>query len=112
MTNTTNSPVSKEQFLNGLTATQRANSLAIFNQIYVCHELTSREENILYLTYLWKNDFVLEGPSGLKDFHPAVMDVTLTDFELTIELPVGDEGGMNLDITYDFYGIEDLIKMV
>jgi hypothetical protein len=111
MTHTINTPMSKADFLSGLTANQRANFIAHFDKIYVCEALTDGEENILYLAYLWKNGFVVEEPSGNKMLHTAVKDVTFEDFELSIEVPEGDEGGVNLDVTFEFYGVGELMEM-
>lgn len=113
MTKKTNGHVlSKMNFLNGLSEQQRAASLAHFDQIYECQSLSTREENILYLAYLWKHGFVMEQESGNIELAAAVTDVTLSDFELTIEVPEGDEGGVNLYVTYEFYGVGEVMGMV
>jgi len=110
MTIKTNGHVlSKMNFLNGLSEHQRATCLAHFDKIYECQSLTIREENILYLAYLWKQGFVVEQASGNIELDPAVTDVTLSDFELSIEVPEADEGGVNLYVTYEFYGVGEVM---
>lgn len=113
MSRQTNAPVmKKEAFLNALTDDAKAKFMQHFDAIYECKQLSAREENILYLAYLWKNGMLHEPDSGMIVLDDAVTCVQLEDFELTIEVPEGDEGGVNLMLTYDFYGIEDLVKMV
>jgi hypothetical protein len=60
MTEKTSAPMMpKEKFLNALSEIQREKLIQHFDEIYACAELTPREENILYLAYLWKVGFGL-----------------------------------------------------
>jgi hypothetical protein len=104
--------ISKVDFLKGLSEQQSATCLAHFDQIYECQSLTTREENILYLAYLWKHGFLVEHETGNIELDPTVTDVDLSDFDLTIEVPEGEEGGVNLHVTYEFYGVGDLMTIL
>jgi hypothetical protein len=48
---------------------------------------------------------VLEELYGNKMLHEAVKEVTFEDFELALEVPEYEEGGVFLDVTFGFYGI-------
>ena len=58
---------------------------------------------------MWANGHVFnDGNTSLFDDNKA--DVQLNDYELTFEME--DSGGINLDVTYDFYGIGRIIEIM
>lgn len=103
--------MTKTELINALTDEQRRAILKHFNTIYECDTLSSREEKIIYLSWLFKNDKVNFGGDGFQSFSDDVTDVDLMDYEIDIE-DEENKGGVNLHVTHDFYQIDDLIKLL
>lgn len=75
----------------------------------IIKSLGDREQKIIYLAWMWANGHVFnDGNTSLFDDNKA--DVQLNDYELTFE--VEDSGGINLDVTYDFYEIGRIIEIM
>lgn len=102
----------KKEVLENLSPMQRHEILVHFNTIYQCDKLTAHEGNIVYLAYMWKNGLVQSCSDGMHSFDDNVRCVELENYELVREVPEGDEGGINLAITYEFYELEKLMEMV
>ena len=100
----------KEKFLKSLTEGQKVALLQHFNTIYECAELGETENRITYLAWLWKKGDVKQNGDGPLYFDEAEAGVALTDYEITIE----DEhsGGINLELTYEFYEIGKIIEIL
>lgn len=88
---------------------EQANELVKhFNEIYECNALSEHEYKIAYLAYLWKHGKVVSD-NGFFDVEKG-LGVSIMDFELTFEIE--QSGGVNLDLTRDYYQIDKLIKLV
>lgn len=75
----------------------------------IIKSIGDREQKIIYLAWMWANGHVFnDGNTSLFDDNKA--DVQLNDYELTFE--VEDSGGINLDVTYDFYEIGRIIEIM
>jgi hypothetical protein len=102
---------SLNEIINDLTAKQRQKLIIHFNEIYECNKLQKMEFNIIHLAWLWMNGYVYRDEDGfawLDDGKPGVP--SMNNFEITIE----DEqtGGVNLDLTYDYFYIEEIIEIL
>lgn len=100
----------KETLIQTLTAEQKKALLQHFNTIYECEELSETENKIIYLAWLWKEGYVKSVSDGPRIFDEIEAGVPLTYYEITFE----DEnsGGINLDLTYDFYEIDKIIEII
>jgi hypothetical protein len=81
-----------------------------FNSIYECRNLTDNEYNIIYLAWLWANGYVYGEENDMSTFDENEADVPLNDYEINYEDKV--EGGVNLDLTYKFYKVDEIIKLM
>jgi hypothetical protein len=99
--NTFKESISQEQAISQL--------VKHFNEIYrmQCF-LSEHEYKIAYLAYLWKHGKVVSD-NGFFDVEKG-LGVSIMDFELTFEIE--QSGGVNLDLTRDYYQIDKLIKLV
>jgi hypothetical protein len=102
--------MSKIELISSLSAQQKAQSIAHFNDIYECKDLGVHEEKIIYLAYLWKNGAVEDLGDGFCVFANSVTDVTIEDYELTFECDEGMGGGINMHITHEFYNLDELMS--
>ena len=100
----------KETLLQNLTAEQKKALLQHFNTIYNCMELTETENKIIYLAWLWKNGYVKQQGAGPLFFDETEAGVPLTDYEITIEAE--QSGGINLKLSYDFYEMGKIMKIL
>ena len=100
----------KNEIIKNLTTAQKKLLLNHFNSVYVCSELSGRENSIIYLAWLWANGLVYREQSGMSTFEESEAGVPLTDYEITFEAEMS--GGMNLDITYMFYKVDEIIKLM
>ena len=98
----------KNEFIQNLTQEQQENLLEHFNSIYECRELSEHEFNMAYLAWIWAKGLIYKDISGISLFNEEEAGVQLTDYEITIENEVG--AGINLDLTYDYYDLDRLIK--
>ena len=100
----------KETLLQNLTAEQKKALLLHFNTVYECEELSETENKIIYLAWLWSNGDVKYFGDGPRIFDEIEAGVPLNDYEITFE----DEnsGGINLELTYDFYDISKIIEIL
>jgi hypothetical protein len=99
----------KSELKNQLTDSQKARLLNHFDSIYECPELGEHEYNIVYLAWMWANGYIHEDEFGSM-FDDSLTDVDLDDYEITFE--DGEGGGMNLNLFYDFYQLDEIIKMM
>jgi|SRR5690554_1888011 len=102
--------LSKKEFETQLDKSKLAQLIQHFDSIYFCENLSEHEKNIIYLAYLWKNKRVHNEGDGFIFIDDSIRDVSDIDFELTFE--VEESGGTNLNITYDYYYFDDLMKIV
>ncbi len=97
-----------ETFKESISQEQASTLLKHINEIYECTELSDHEYKIAYLAYLWKHGkvtsdngfFVIEQGHG----------VSTMDYELTFE--VEQSGGVNLDVTRDYYQLDKFMELV
>lgn len=96
--------------MQNLTTEQKKALLQHFNTIYECKELSEAESKIVYLAWLWKEGYVKSVSDDPRIFDEIEAGVPLTDYEITFE----DEnsGGINLELTYDFYDIGKVIEIL
>ena len=97
-----------EKFKESMSQEQVDKIVKHINEIYECAELSEHEYKIAYLAYLWKHGKVT-GENGFFDIENG-HGVSIMDYELTFEAETS--GGVNLDVTRDFYEIDELIKLV
>lgn len=102
--------LTKDQFIKQLNTQKTADIIKHFDDIYLCTELGEHEKNIIYLAYLWKNDLIIDTGDGVMDIDERVEDADLMDYELTFE--VDEPGGVNLDITHEYYQLNELINLI
>lgn len=60
---------------------------------------------LIYLAWLWANEFVIEDSDGLPYVDPRMESFKLDDYEL-------DDGGFNLYITYEEHDLEALATLL
>jgi hypothetical protein len=104
-----------DEFREALTESQKEQIIRHFHEIYDCNELTQHEFKIAYLAYLWKNGQVINNQGvNLEIINAQALGVDLhRDYEISFE--GGDEmnsGGVNLDITYDYYSFDKFFDLV
>lgn len=104
--------ISLKQFIQGLTDTVKKDIVQHFDSIYLCSALAEHEEKIIYLAYLWREGLILQDGHGMATIDSRVTDVEDMDYELTFEVEEGNEGGTNLDVTYEYYQLGDLIELI
>jgi hypothetical protein len=104
--------ISKKEFSNTLTSEIENALLKHFNTIYVCKTLTEHEYKIVYLAYLWKSGYVYEIGDGWLDINKEQTGVDIRDYELTFEVDESETGGTNLYLTYEFYDLDKIIKII
>jgi len=99
-----------ERVTGKLTKEQKRILLDHFNSIYECSTLTQHEFKITYLAWLWANGLVYREQSGMSTFEESEAGVPLTDYEITFE----DEntGGVNLDLMYSYYGLDEIVHLM
>ena len=99
----------KQEFINNLSEEQKQSIVNHFDTIYECSELTNHEYKITYLAWLWKKEEVYSCEDGSWTLPEDIADVDIMDYEITIE----DEtsGGVNLDVTYDYYNFDKLMSI-
>ncbi len=105
-------PVSMEDFIKTLNDEKKKKLLEHFSGIYECSELAEHEYKIAYLAWLWENGYVYCTDDGM---HYVIKDETgiyNMEYELTFEVDEEFTGGVNLDITYDFYDFDKLMLIV
>lgn len=108
----TNRLMNKEEFLNQLTEQEIQELLAHFDSIYECNSLSEHEKRIVYIAYLWKNGFVYQDETGFTSIDESITDITDMDYELTFEVDESERGGVNLNITYEYYDFENIMKLI
>jgi len=98
------------EFVQKLTEAQKTKLIEHFDKIYECTELSDHEHKIIYLAYLWKNGLVYTEESGASWFDNKQAGVSIEDYEITIENE--DSGGINLNLMYDYYDMNNLISIL
>ena len=100
----------KQDVISNITPEQKQSLLAHFNEIYECKELTDHEDKMIYLAWMWANGIVYSNEMGVSEFNPNDAGVALEDYEITFE----DEspGGSNLDLMYQYYNLDKIIKIM
>ncbi len=103
--------ISKLDYITrSLTDGQKKLLLEHFNSIYECNELAEHEYRIIYLAWLWTNGFVYREQNGMSNIDKKTSDLPLSAFEINFE--DDDKGGVNLDLTYNFYGLDEIISFM
>lgn len=102
--------VTKDQVLSNIDAVTQQALLGHFNTLYECEALGKHEWNIVYLAWLWANDYVFSDEDGMAWFDQDEVGMDIMDYELTFE--VEDSGGLNLDVTHDFYELGKLAVII
>lgn len=101
------------KFKNSLTDQVKENLLDHFNTIYEIEALAEREYKISFLASIWNSDLIrADGEGWLLLDEQKLIGVTLDDYELFQEVPSGEEGGTNLDITSSYYEIPKIIEIL
>lgn len=101
------------QFKQQLTTTVLNLVQQHFNEIYTCNTINEQELKITYLAYLWKNNYVLLSDGGYIIKEEELLGIDMyKDFELNNEVEPGEEGGVNLGITHDFYAVDKLAELI
>jgi hypothetical protein len=98
----------KQPFISSLTLEQQQILKDHINTIYECKELTEHEYNIAYLAWLWAQGRVYYDDNFSLEFDEKEAGISMEAFEITFE----DDyrlGGTNLQITYDYYCLDQLI---
>ena len=103
-----------ETFKSGLTDEMKKPLIKHFDEIYICDKLDDRELKMTYLAYLWKNGRVVTSPAeAMEIIDEKELGVKLhEDYEITIEAEPEGQGGVNLDLTYDFYRFDELFVLL
>ena len=101
-------------FKNEMTQVIKKALIVHFNEIYVCSKLEEHEIKIAYLAYLWKNGQVINEPGYIVEIlNEKEHGVDLhKDYEITVEAGPDENGGVNLDLMYDFYRFDELMELV
>ncbi len=100
----------KEELISSLTQEQKQALLDHFNEIYECNELTDHEYKIIYLAWLWANGLVYELDDGWYAFDEDKTGMSIKDYDITFEAE--PSGGANLDLFYDYYNLDKMIKLM
>ena len=100
----------KSEVIRNLTTDQKTALLSHFNSIYECTELSDHENNIIYLAWMWANGLIYKEENGMSTFEESLAGVPLTDYEIDYEDDL--KAGINLDLTYSFYNIDEIIKLM
>ena len=98
-----------EGIIEELDDVQKVNLLKHFNTIYECKQLTINEFNMIHLAWLWDNGFVVEVNNGLPEISHR-LNIPFNTYELTFE--VEEAGGVNLNVTYEYYELDQIIKII
>jgi hypothetical protein len=100
------------QFKSELSETEKEQLIGHFDEIYVCSQLDDHEYKMAYLAYLWKNGRVI---NDMNEGHAEIINEKelgvelFRDYEITVEADETEQGGVNLDLMYDFYRFDELI---
>ncbi len=98
-------------FKQNITGELNEKLLAHFNNVYECSKLEEHELKIAFLAYLYINDNMYT--DGVSLDIPSGLGVEWADYEISFEGGEGCGGGVNFDITYDFYdfaGLSELLR--
>ena len=100
----------KQDVISNITPEQKQSLLAHFNEIYECKELTDHEYNMIYLAWMWANDLVYKLDDGWYEFDEDKTGMSIKDYEITFEAE--PSGGSNLDLLYDYYNLDKMMKLM
>lgn len=106
-----------QHFSVQLTKEEKQLLLTHFNTIYECQELTEHEYKMIYLALLWANGFVYRLENGFAFFDEERAGIRYDAYEISFEDGVYGvdgygAGGMNLDLTYGYYDIDEIINLM
>ena len=103
------------QFKESISEIQKEQIVRHFDEIYVCGNLSDHEYKVAYLAYLWKHGRVI---NDMNEGHVEIVNEKelgvelFRDYEISIEAGDFDQGGVNLNLTFDFYGLDKLKELV
>lgn len=99
-------------FQKELSDSQKNAILTHFNEIYECTELKHHEMKMIFLAYLWKNGQIAQDQDGFVCMLGEHGVDLFEDYEITFEGGEGNEGGVNLNLFYDYYSFEKMMLII
>ncbi|MGW8124105.1 hypothetical protein ACV07N_15710 [Roseivirga echinicomitans] len=101
--------ISKNSVIDQFGNEKREIFLKHFNEIYEVKELSSHEENMIYLAWLIKNKYLSISTNTSPVYDPSVIEFDIEQYEITIE---SEPGLFNFDILYNFYAMGKLQELL
>jgi hypothetical protein len=100
--------LTKERFIETLSAEQKNRVCAHIDTIYECQELTDHEFKIIYLAWLMGEGKVKWTEQIIISDYDVEFDEN--DYEITFESD--DHGGLNPDIIRDYYDLDEIYRIL